>query len=325
MARRSPTAPPAPDAAVFEVERFGWTAPDRLELHGRWTGIRGVRFVRPTLTLRAADGVRRALALLEHKPWAAEDGVEWVAAFPWRGEAPEFESAELAVATDIEIALPPPKRAGAAATPRKRATARKDAAGVDTPPRERVVETPAADDALRAQLAGERAMVQRLRAELDRARNAAASSSRAGEREAEARARAEAERDAIRAERDEVATERDAAVAARDAARRDRDALDEEHRTASEARARELRAVAGARDAAAGRLEALERELATARDQIERLGHELDAARRTPETLRHELAALAAARDAAVHDRDVVRLERDALLSQLERHRATRV
>src|SRR4051812_29244729 len=212
MPRRSPTAPAAPEAAVFEVERFGWTAPDRLELRGRWTGVRGLRFMRPTLTLRSADGVHRALALLEHKPWAAEDGAEWVAAFPWRGEAPAFESAELAVATDVEIALPAPKRVGSRAKARKRASARDGAAAAEPAPRERAVETPAPDDALRAQLAGERAAGQRLRAELDRAKNAAASSARAVEREAEARAQAEAERDAARTERDEAATERDAAL-----------------------------------------------------------------------------------------------------------------
>src|SRR3954451_16529608 len=112
MTAGSMPPPATTGGAVFEVERFEWTAPDRLELHGRWSGVRGLRFVRPTLTLRGSGKVRRALALLEHKPWAPEDGAEWVAAFPWRGEAADFASAELAVATGIEIALPPPRRAG---------------------------------------------------------------------------------------------------------------------------------------------------------------------------------------------------------------------
>src|SRR4051794_25248503 len=104
-------------ATVFEVDRFGWTGEDRLELEGRWFGVRGWRFVRPTLDLRV-DGSRvRLLALLDHKPWAALDGETWVAAFPWEGEPLAFESAELAVAPSVEVALPPPDAPGGARRP----------------------------------------------------------------------------------------------------------------------------------------------------------------------------------------------------------------
>ena len=40
-----------PGSIAFAAERFHWPAPDRLELTGRWTGVRGIRFVRPTLVL----------------------------------------------------------------------------------------------------------------------------------------------------------------------------------------------------------------------------------------------------------------------------------
>src|SRR5919199_797306 len=64
---------PVPEAGAqtFEVVRFAWSAPDRLELEGRWFGVRGVRFVRPTLVLVAGEEHRRALALLEHNPGPA--------------------------------------------------------------------------------------------------------------------------------------------------------------------------------------------------------------------------------------------------------------
>ena len=74
------------NGVTFEVERFEWVG-DRLEVTGRWYGLRGHRFVRPVLVVQAAgDEQRRLLALLDHKPWAAEDGDEWIAAFPWEGD-----------------------------------------------------------------------------------------------------------------------------------------------------------------------------------------------------------------------------------------------
>ena len=79
---------PAPDVVsdgvAFDVERFEWTQEDRLEVTGRWYGLRGHRFVRPVLMVQAGDEQRRMLAVLDHKPWAADDGEEWIAAFPWR-------------------------------------------------------------------------------------------------------------------------------------------------------------------------------------------------------------------------------------------------
>jgi hypothetical protein len=93
--------------SAFELDRF--TAGDeRLEVSGRWIGVRGRRFVRPSLTVFIDGHSTRALAELEHKPWAAEDGDEWVAAFPWHGRLDEIEEFELAVAPDLSVRLPPP-------------------------------------------------------------------------------------------------------------------------------------------------------------------------------------------------------------------------
>ena len=78
------TAPaPALPSVTFEVERFEWASDDRLEVVGRWFGLRGHRFLRPTLDVEVRGERRRMLAVLEHKPWAAEEGEEWVAAFAW--------------------------------------------------------------------------------------------------------------------------------------------------------------------------------------------------------------------------------------------------
>src|SRR5947209_14829213 len=92
---------------AFELERFEPRAGGSLEVSGRWFGVRGRRFVRPTLTLFTDEGAFRALADLEHKPWAPEEGGPWEAAFPWNSGAEVLE-AELAVAPDVTIALPAP-------------------------------------------------------------------------------------------------------------------------------------------------------------------------------------------------------------------------
>src|SRR3954462_9391742 len=69
-----PVETTAARAAVLEIERFEWAAPNRIEIVGHWTGLHGRRFMRPTLVLKGEGDPKRLLALLEHKPWAASDG-----------------------------------------------------------------------------------------------------------------------------------------------------------------------------------------------------------------------------------------------------------
>jgi hypothetical protein len=92
----------------FEVERFEPRGGDQLLLSGRWFGLRGRRFVRPTLTLGIGDSRQRALADLEHKPWAAHDGELWEAAFSIELNGGHPGQIELTVAPDITVALPLP-------------------------------------------------------------------------------------------------------------------------------------------------------------------------------------------------------------------------
>jgi uncharacterized protein YukE len=74
---------------------------------GRWFGVRGRRFVRPTLTLVHKGAAVRALADLEHKPWAAEDGEVWTAAFALDESLDGAREIELSVAPDIIVELRP--------------------------------------------------------------------------------------------------------------------------------------------------------------------------------------------------------------------------
>jgi hypothetical protein len=106
---RMPVETTTAGAAVLEIERFEWTAPDRIEIVGYWTGLRGRRFMRPTLVLKGEGEPKRLLALLEHKPWAAHEGEAWTAAFAWDGEIVKFQSAELNVGSGIDLELPSPR------------------------------------------------------------------------------------------------------------------------------------------------------------------------------------------------------------------------
>src|SRR5947208_11025540 len=103
------SALPTSGATTFAVDRFAWARPDRLELSGRWSGVRGVRFVRPTLVLVAGEEHHRVLALLEHKPWLADDHGHWHAAFPWAGDPFDADLAELTVGPGIVVPLAPPE------------------------------------------------------------------------------------------------------------------------------------------------------------------------------------------------------------------------
>jgi hypothetical protein len=255
---------------TFEVERFGWVSDDRLEITGRWSGLRGHRFLRPTLDIQVDGRHRRLLALLEHKPWAADDGDEWIAAFPWQGEPLQVDGAELALGPDLAVELPPPSGGRAAPTddgsrpsaellaagrPRAEIELELSAAREEGERLGRELERLRATHAARVEelqqrLGGEREAITELKAEFEAARNAAAAAEAehadrvaalSKERDAAVAAssaalaetkRIESERDAALRGRGAVEQERDAAVRARDSARQERNAWMSRARTA---------------------------------------------------------------------------------------------
>ena len=247
-----------PAGVSFEVDRFAWVD-GRLEVTGRWYGIRGRRFLRPTLDVELDGSPRRMLAVLEHKPWAADDGEEWVAAFEWNGDPVALAVAELAVAPELSVVLPPPTGAPAKKARRAKPAGERLAAA---PPRAQALEAALAEAEAEAAVARDRLAaeqkawqqrveeVEALRDESDAARSAA---------EAE-RDDAVAARDASLSERDELVStrdaaieERDAAVAAADAARADAEKATAERDKAVREKAAletELAATARARDKA---------------------------------------------------------------------------
>jgi hypothetical protein len=192
--------PPAARAGVtFEVE--GLEHEDgELVVSGHWSGLRGVRFVRPTLVV----GDRQVLATLEHKPWTPRDDRAWIAAFPWTGRMPDAADLELAVAPSISVALGP--RSDEEPEPRL-ALVRDPAPAAETapPPDEPApVPDPAPPPAPEPPEPPRRELAE-LRRELELTRDELA------------RARTAAERDRViaQAQRDEAVRDREAAVRTR--------------------------------------------------------------------------------------------------------------
>ncbi len=231
---------------AFHLDRFEQTGDDRLEVAGRWYGVRGLRFVRPALTVQTQEGERNLLALLEHKPWAVEEGEAWVAAFPWQGESPDPDQAELAVAPSVVVALV------------------RDARDAQTSTRPNVRERLQESEARARRLDSEVAWLREEREALiadKKASQEEASRLQAELREAQSATEAAlGERDAAQSERDDALYQRDAAAGERDAAVRGR----EEIEAARDAAQAEHDAALAARDAALGELESAQRERAEA-------------------------------------------------------------
>lgn len=293
---RDPTQTSSQGVA-FEVERVEWTSADQVEVVGRWFGVRGRRFIRPTLDVEVDGEARRMLAVLDHKPWAALDGESWVAAFAWVGEPADLVGSELTVAPDLTVELHPP--------------------GTKRPGRRRY-SRPSRADVLARELASVREEVERLARELEgtRAVHAAELERKAASHAAEL----ERARDELAAARQE--TERRAAELG--AERRRAEQLEAELRDARDE-------VAAAQAESAARGDELDRERAaleaeirkTTAEDVERLRAERNAAiddavgaHAARDAARRESVSARAERDAAIRDRDRVHQERNVLLAR---------
>jgi hypothetical protein len=324
----------AGDAAVLEIERFEWVTPERIEIAGYWSGLRGRRFMRPTLVLRGEGETKRVLALLEHKPWTAAEGEEWIAAFAWNGDVVKFESAEMNVGSGIDLELPPPRmRPGKPRRFRQRVEARdasRDLAPPAPQPKGLVSDAPMPDAPKAAAKAdapkatgtadspGPRAKADAPKAAAPKAADASAAAAKTADAP---KAAATASKPAA----DPDATQPLAATAEADRLRKQRDELRRERDQALE----KLRGVRGeleaerqSREQVVGDARADEREKAN-RMLVE--GAELRAAvERQREIAYLERDDAKKARDEAVAARDKALEERDSALAQAKQARHER-
>jgi methyl-accepting chemotaxis protein len=98
----------ASDPTIFELERFAWGAPDRLELTGKFIGLPEVPGNAPVLVLSGADQVHRLPAVPDSLSGPPEDGRQWDAAFAWQEAPVAFDVAKLEFGPDIVVELPEP-------------------------------------------------------------------------------------------------------------------------------------------------------------------------------------------------------------------------
>lgn len=315
---------------AFELERFEIKGGDRVEVSGRWFGVRGRRFIRPTLTVVTDGRGARALADLEDKPWAAEDGQPWRAAFAFELEGAKALEAELNVAPDITITLPAP--GGTAGTRGKRVKrerpgreplARREALERPSPPRHSGAR-PTQESTARREIARLKSALEEATGEKERALDEASAET---ERLRSALAAAEAEHDELTARIEELTAELDRAVAARKSAIAARNqALATSERSVSERDA----AIKAQAEAVAARDAALESRAAAIamRDEALNARDESDAAANAALLARdHAIAtreAAQTARDQAVSERQTLAQTADRLRTQHEDELATR-
>ncbi len=273
MSAQQTRVPGAASSEVdFELERFEYSGTGRIEIAGRWFGLRGRRFVRPVLNLTISGGTRRrAIALLEHKPWAAADGETWIAAFAWPDGSGEVEHAELEVGPGLMVELPAP---GAVAPGAGRVSALRPPTPIPAP---LAVSEPAG------------------RVEASTAPAPQPPAHRVAPPSATPR------RDAINA----AQAERDEALAARDAAESERVTALNDRDDALSRRDAALRDV----DRAVSEREEAESERDRLRTEIDRITHERDHAYAERNRMMQDTETVARERDQAAAERDAARAE----------------
>jgi hypothetical protein len=199
----------------FEVDRIEARG-GRLVVSGWWSGVRGMRFMRPTLLVRD----RTVLATLDHKPWTPDGELEWTAAFPWDEEAPNLSEAALSVAPSVTVPLAPGAEPPADAEPADAEPAAPPELPHEAPPspdprHEEIVALTAQRDRLRAALAEAGRRESELESQLEEARRRARDLEAARDDAGRERTAAQRERDQALAQRDEAEADRDAAVRTR--------------------------------------------------------------------------------------------------------------
>jgi len=92
----------------FELSRFTWGAPDRLELAGRFVGLADLPAAAPSLVISGTDGEHRLPVVPDSLSGPPEDGGRWEAVFAWQEAPVAFDVAKLEFGDDMVVELPEP-------------------------------------------------------------------------------------------------------------------------------------------------------------------------------------------------------------------------
>ncbi len=96
------------DGPAFVVERFGWGAPDRLELAGTFSGLEAETPGDAVLTVVGEDGAHRLPAIGNGDAGPPADGARWSADFAWLEAPVAFDRARLELGARLAVELPAP-------------------------------------------------------------------------------------------------------------------------------------------------------------------------------------------------------------------------
>lgn len=92
----------------FELRRFAWGTPDRLELAGTFGGLPETPTGAPVLVVKAGERVHRLPAVPDSFSGPPANGQVWQAQFAWQDPPVAFQGAELQFGTELIVELPEP-------------------------------------------------------------------------------------------------------------------------------------------------------------------------------------------------------------------------
>ncbi len=92
---------------TFELERFVWATPDRLEIDGRFVGLGDEPLADPVLVLHGEDRTHRLAAVTDGV--VGGNGGHWHAAFAWQEAPTAFGTAQLELGEELFVELPQPR------------------------------------------------------------------------------------------------------------------------------------------------------------------------------------------------------------------------
>jgi hypothetical protein len=109
VATEDQVSPRPRTAPTFELKRFVWATPDRLELAGTFDGLQSTPVdAAPVLVVRAGDNVHRLPAVADTLDGPPAVGRVWQAAFAWQDAPVAFGVAELHLGSGLVVHLPEP-------------------------------------------------------------------------------------------------------------------------------------------------------------------------------------------------------------------------